>query len=103
MRRSRALMILLTGSLVVAFDFAPVTARAWDPTWDYRTWGYGGLGNYCGAGNAMCVQACDDSVPGGFILGRCYDHCYRGTAVCSASQIPVPGRHRVHLRRRVDP
>jgi len=102
MRRLRAPMLMLIGSLVVASGLAPVTARAWDPRWDYRTWGYGGLNNYCGAGNAMCVAACDYSVPGGFPLGRCYDHCYRGTAVCDASRIPAPG-HRLRVRHRADP
>jgi len=99
MRSWRTPMILLAGSLVIAGASLP--ARAWDPAWDYRTWGYGGLGNYCGAGNAMCVAACDYSVPGGYVLGKCYDRCYRGTAVCDASQIP--GRHRLRPRHRVDP
>jgi hypothetical protein len=101
MRRWRASMILLVGSLALAAASLP--ARAWDPTWDYRTWGYGGLNNYCRAGNAMCVSACDDSVPGGYTLGRCYDHCYRGTAACDASRIPAPGHRHVRLRRRADP
>jgi hypothetical protein len=100
MQRWRAPMILLVGLLVVAAGALP--ARAWDPTWDYRTWGYGGLNNYCGAGNAMCVAACDYNVPGGYPLGKCYDHCYRGTAACDASRVPAPGRHRVHLRRPAD-
>jgi hypothetical protein len=100
MRRWRAPMILLMGSLVVAAALAPVPARAWD---DWRTWGYSGLNNYCLAGNDMCVAACDYSVPGGFLLGKCYDHCYRGTAVCDASRIPGLKRYRVHARRRDDP
>ena len=106
MRRRLASMVLLMGALVVAAELAPAPARAWDPQWDYRgdyrTWGYSGLNNYCLAGNEMCVAACDYSVPGGFLLGKCYDHCYRGTAVCDASRIPGP-RHRLHARRRVDP
>jgi hypothetical protein len=89
-------MILLVGSLVAAGGSLP--ARAW-----VSSWGYPGLNNYCGAGNAMCVKACDYSVPGGVMLGKCYDHCYRGTAVCDASRIPAPGRHRLHARRRADP
>jgi len=101
MRGLRAPFVLVVASLVVAGGLAPVPARAWHYTWDPTlTWGYGGLNNYCGAGGALCVQACDYSVPGGYVLGKCYDHCYRGTAVCDASRIPTPGRHRVRLRRR---
>ena len=100
MPRWRASMILLLGSLVMAGASLP--ARAWDIRWDYRTWGYPGLNNYCAAGNAMCVNACDYSVPGGYALGRCYDHCYRGTAVCDASRIPAPGRHRLRPRHSAD-
>jgi len=100
MRSWRTPMILLVGSLVIAAGGAP--ARAWDPTWDYRTWGYGGLNNYCGAGKAMCVAVCDYNVPGGYPLGRCYDHCYRGAAVCDASRIPAPGRHRLRPRHSAD-
>jgi hypothetical protein len=103
MRRRRASMVLLMGALVVAAELAPAPARAWDPQWDYRTWGYSGLNNYCMAGNGMCVAACDYNVPGGFLLGKCYDHCYRGTAVCDASRIPGPRHYRLHARRRVDP
>ena len=100
MRGLRAPLVLVVASLVAAGGLAPTPARAWDPT---ITWGYSGLNNYCLAGNAVCVEACDYRVPGGYMLGKCYDHCYRGTAACDASRIPTPGRHRVRLSRRRDP
>jgi hypothetical protein len=84
-----AAAITMAGSLAVAGWLAPAGAAAL-PFW---------LPLGCGAGDALCVQACDYSVPGGWPLGKCYDHCHSGTAVCYARQIPRP----VHYRVRRDP
>ena len=92
MRCLRARTLLLVGTLVAAL--APLPAGAWG----YR------FPVDCGGGNEMCVAACDYHVPWGLVLGQCYDHCYRGTAICAASQIPPLGHRRLlHLRRRADP
>src|SRR5580704_6130892 len=64
----------VVGLLVVAGGLASGPARAGDYT---RAWGYPGLDNYCLAGNDLCVDACDYNIPGGYLLGKCYDHCYR--------------------------
>jgi hypothetical protein len=52
----------------------------------------------CGGGDALCLQACEFSVPGGLPLVKCNDYCHRGTAVCYARQIPRPTRTRVRSR-----
>lgn len=56
----------------------------------------------CGAGLDLCVQACDYSVPGGLVLGRCYDYCSRGAGVCEASRIPRPVGYRSRIRSPAD-
>src|SRR5947209_6452711 len=57
-----------------------------------------GLFSVCGAGLDLCVQDCDYGVPGGLMLGRCYDHCSRGAGVCEASRIPRPVGYRSRIR-----
>jgi hypothetical protein len=52
----------------------------------------------CGAGWDLCMQACDTTVPGGPLLGRCNDYCARGTSICEASRIPLPAGYRSHPR-----
>jgi len=55
----------------------------------------------CGAGLDMCVPACDYTVPGGLVLGKCYDSCSRGAGICEASLIPRPVSYRSHSRYQV--
>jgi hypothetical protein len=52
----------------------------------------------CGARMDFCLQACDDSVPGGPPLAQCNNYCARGTGVCEASRIPRPVSYRTHSR-----
>jgi hypothetical protein len=46
----------------------------------------------CGARLDLCIPICDGMVPGGILLGRCYDRCSTGAGICEASRMPVPGR-----------
>jgi hypothetical protein len=56
----------------------------------------------CGARWDFCQQACDYSVPGGPVLGQCYDYCTKGAGVCEASRIPLPVRYRPRSRYPID-
>jgi hypothetical protein len=80
--------IMAAGSLAVAGWWAPASAGA-PPFW--RPLG-------CGGGDALCLQACGFSVPGGWPLVKCNDDCHRGTAACYASQIPRPAHYRARSR-----
>ena len=56
----------------------------------------------CGSRWDFCQQACDYSVPGGWVLGQCYDYCTKGAGVCEASRIPLPVRYRPRSRYPID-
>ena len=83
---------LLSGLLLVAGCFAAGMARA-DPYAVFID---------CGARWDFCVQACDYSVPGGPVRGKCYDYCSKDAGVCEASRIPVPASYRHHSRYSTD-
>jgi hypothetical protein len=75
---------LVFGLVIAVGCLTPATARAHT----YR------VSLDCGARSDLCAQACDYSVPGGPVLGKCYDYCSRGAGICEASRIPVPVSYR---------
>ena len=84
--------ILVFGLIVAAGCFTPATARAYTAQ----------ISLDCGSGWDLCMQACDYTVPGGPLLGKCNDYCSKGTSVCEASRIPLPARYRSHSRYTID-
>jgi hypothetical protein len=92
MRRLRtAASATLVFGLMIAVDcFAPAAAGAYTARAFLD----------CGSGWDACMQACDYSVPGGRLLGKCYDYCATGTSVCEAGRIPLLTRYRSSAGRK---
>jgi hypothetical protein len=81
---TNAAATLVSGLMIAVGSLAPATARVYTARAFLD----------CGSGWDFCMQACDYTVPGGEILGKCYDYCAKGTSVCEASRIPSLTRHR---------